>query len=128
MSVEIVVPVALFAALFGTVAIVMMFRHRTRREMQLTVRAAIESGQALSPEILEGLTAALQPAPEADLRRGLVGLGLSLAFAVLAFTVGEPEAQGPILGLAAFPFFVGLAYLVIWRMNRNQPRVGMKTS
>ena len=120
MSVEIIVPVALFAALFGIVAIVMMFRHRTRKELQLTVRAAIQSGQELSPEVLAGLTAALQPAPEADLRRGLVGMALGVGFVAMAFGVGEPEATGPILGLSAFPFFVGLAYLAIWRMNSKK--------
>ncbi len=119
MSVEIVVPVALFATLLCIVAIVMMFRYRIRKEMQLTMRAAIQSGQELSPEVLAGLTAALQPSRSADLRRGVVGLGLSLAFVGLAFAVGEPDATGPLLGLAAFPFFIGLAYLAIWRLNPN---------
>jgi hypothetical protein len=42
-------------------------------------------------------------------------IALGLAVVVFAFAVDEGDAVGPLLGLSAFPFFVGVAYLVMWR-------------
>ena len=55
------VPISMFIMVFGIAAVVMFYRFRSRQELQLTVRSAIDSGQALSAEVLEELTAALHP-------------------------------------------------------------------
>ena len=115
---DIFVPISLFAMIFGICAIVTYFRHRNRQELQVTVRAALDSGQPLSPEILEGLTAALYPQKN-DLRRGVVLVAIALAFGALAFGVGEDDAFGPLLGVAAFPLFTGIGYLALWFFSRQ---------
>ena len=118
---EIFVPVALFVMIFGIVAIVMFYRFRNRQELQLTVRATLESGQTLSAELLEQLTAALHPKRN-DIRRGIVLLAIGFAFVLFAFAVGHDEASGPLLGLAAFPVLVGLAYLLLGFLARNSDK------
>ena len=35
----------------------------------------------------------------------------------IAFAIQDDEAQQIMGGLAAFPFFVGIAYLILWRMG-----------
>jgi len=114
----ILIPISLFAMIFGICAIVAYFRHRNRQELQMTVRAAIDSGQPLSSDVLEGLTAALHP-QKSDLRRGVVLVAIALAFGALAFALGEPQAFGPLLGVAAFPLFSGLGYIGLWVLNRE---------
>lgn len=118
---DILVPIAMFIMVFGIAAVVMFFRFRSRQELQLTVRSAIDSGQALSAEVLEELTAALHPKKN-DLRRGMVLVAIGLAFVAFAYAVGRDQAVGPLLGISAFPFFTGIAYLVLWFLNRDQPQ------
>lgn len=105
--------------LFGSIAIVtafwLYFRYRTKQSLQKTVRAAIEKGQDLSPELLASLG---QPkvSGDADLRRGIISVAIGIAFAILALVVSveEPDAVRPMLGVAAFPGTIGVAYLALW--------------
>ena len=118
MDTEIFIPIVLFLVIGFSVGIVMYFRFRSRQELQLTVRAAIDSGQTLSAEVLEEITAALHPKKN-DLRRGMVYVAVALAFFVFGLVVDDKEATTVLSGLAAFPLFVGMAYLVLWRINRD---------
>ena len=118
MGVEIVVPLGMFLTIFAIIGIVMFFRFRTRQELQLTVRAAIESGQNLSAEVLEELMASLDSARN-DLRKGIIAVAVGLAFVFFSFAIGEEDAEGPLLAISAFPFFIGLAYLGLWFFNRD---------
>ena len=119
--VEILVPISMFAMIFGIVAVVMFYRFRNRQEMQTTVRAVVESGQPLTAEVLEELTAALRSKSN-DLRRGVLALALGFAFVVLANVVGNDEAYRPLLGVSAFPFFIGIAYLVLAFTARDKAK------
>lgn len=115
------VPIALFVMIFAIVAVVMFFRFRNRQELQITVRAAVDSGQPLSAEALESLTAALQPKRN-DLRRGVILLAIGLAVVCFAYAVGAQEGDvvGPLLGISAFPFFTGLASILLWFLSRDK--------
>ncbi len=115
---EILVPISLFAMIFGISTVVLYYRYRARQDMQSTIRAVIESGQTLSTDVLEELTTALHP-QRSDLRRGVVLVSLGLALVFLGWAIGEEDAFGPLLGVSAFPFFTGLAYLGLWFFNRN---------
>ena len=50
------VPIVLFLTIGGVIMLNFYFRYRTRQAIQLTVRTAIENGQQLTPDVLEGLT------------------------------------------------------------------------
>ncbi len=106
------VPIVLFLALGGVLVAYFYFRHRSRLEMQQTIRAAMERGHDLSPELLDVIGG--EPTGGAgDLRKGTIWFALAIAVGLMAWVVDEPH----LLGIGAFPLMLGIAYLVLWRMN-----------
>ena len=124
---EDLIPIVLFLAIGGTIALAFYFKYKTRHDVQHTVRTAIEKGDPLSPEIIETLAASLT-SPYADLRRGVISLALGAGIYLFAILLDEPEAVGPLSAVAMFPILVGLAYLGLWYfigrknlVNRREP-------
>ena len=107
------VPIALFLTIGVVVALNFYFRFRTRQSIQSTVRTAIEQGQNLTPEVLEGLTDSLN-SRNSDLRRGTISLAIGAALLIFAQVLGEEDAVGPLMGVAVFPMLIGVAYLGLW--------------
>lgn len=93
---EDLIPVVLFISVAVVVALSFHFKYgfnyRTRHDVQETVRAAITTGDPLSPEIIETLSLSLTN-PYADLRRGIISLAMGCAFFLLVFFVGEEKAD-----------------------------------
>ncbi|MFT7652409.1 MAG: putative membrane protein SpoIIM required for sporulation [Candidatus Azotimanducaceae bacterium] len=116
---SILVPITLFLMIATVIWLVVYFKFRTRQELQITVRDAVAAGNSLSGEALENLMAALQP-KRSDLRRGLLWMALALAIGVFAIAINDTDATGPVLGVAAFPFFIGLAYFLLWRLGGDK--------
>ncbi len=111
------VPLGLFI-LVGVVAwAFFMYRHRQRAELQQTIRTALEKGQELSPELIDRMLAPKPAAEGGDLRRGLIFIGIAIGFAVFGYAVPDDEATSVLIGIAALPFFLGIAYLLIHRAN-----------
>ena len=110
---EMWIPIILFISIAVVMSLWIYFRYQSRSALQQTVQAAIEKGQDLSPELLEKLG---QPGTsrETDLRRGMISVGIGLAFAIFAVVLDEADAVRPLLGVAAFPFMLGVAYLALW--------------
>ncbi len=115
---DILVPIALLFTIIGTVTVITYFRFRGRQEMLATIRASIESGQTLSADVLSEIAASLYNKKN-DLRRGMVYVAIGVAFLVLSVTIDDHEAVGPLMGLSAFPFFIGFAYLILWYIGRR---------
>lgn len=113
---EELIPVFLFLVIFGSYAFNRYFRFKTQQEIQTTLRLALEQGRDLSPEILASLVP--QPDPQADRRRAVISLMLAAAVAAFATVLGEPDAIGPLLGIACFPLFLSLAYFWLSRSSR----------
>lgn len=111
------IPISFFIATVLVVWIVIAFRYRSRRDVQATYRAAIERGQELTPELLDRL-GDTQP-KNRDLRRGIVLVGVGLAFAIFGATLGEEDAVRPMLAIGVFPFLLGIAYLGLWKFSRK---------
>ncbi len=107
------IPIVLFVSIAVVLSLWIFFRYRSRSALQQTVQIAIEKGQELSPELLEKLG---QPGTsrDSDLRRGVISLGIGIAFAIFALILDEADAIRPLLGVAAFPFMLGVAYLALW--------------
>ncbi|MEZ5565209.1 MAG: DUF6249 domain-containing protein [Gammaproteobacteria bacterium] len=113
------VPIVLFIAIAAVYALKYYFAHRTRRDVQNTVRAALERGDALTPDLLDRLVQA--PVPKrTDLRRGVIGIGLGIGIGAFGLVVGEPDAVRPMLAVGLVPLFLGLAYLVLWRLGNGK--------
>ncbi len=115
--VEELIPIPMFAAIALIFFIVLYFRQRSRADMQQTIRLALERGTELTPELISRLGAPAEPSKNRDLRLGLIWMALAIGLALCGFAVPDPTGnalRGCLAG-AAFPFAIGLAYLIMWR-------------
>jgi hypothetical protein len=113
---EELIPIALFAAIALIFFIVLYFRHRSRAEMQQTIRLALERGTELTPEIINRLGEP-EPGKNKDLRLGLIWMALAVGLALCGFAAPDPSGnalRGCLAG-AAFPFAIGVAYMIMWQ-------------
>ena len=113
------IPIAAFASITIIFCMWFYFKAKARTETQETFRLALEKGSELSPEFIKHLGEP-EPSKDRDLRRGLIWVALGIAMAILAYGVNEPDAFGPMLGSAAFPGLVGVAYLIMWRFGTRK--------
>ena len=116
--VEDLVPIVLFLAIALTYCAKYYFAHRSRQDVQNTVRAALERGDPLTPDLLDRLVQPTAP-KRTDLRRGVVGICLGIGLGVFGLVLGEPEAVRPMLAVGMVPVLLGLAYLVLWRLGSH---------
>ena len=112
------IPITLFMGLTVVLCLYFWVRFRTRSEMQTTIRTAIDKGQELSPEIIDRLGSPKRPKDQ-DLRIALVYLAIALSLAVFGFMIPEDkdEVERVFMGIAAFPFFTSMAYLIMYRFT-----------
>ena len=116
---EDLVPIVLFLAIAATYCVKYYFAHRTRQDVQSTVRVALERGDPLTADLLDRLVQ--PPTPKrTDLRRGVIGIGLGIGLGVFGLVVGEPDAVRPMLAVGMVPLLLGLAYLILWRLNGDK--------
>lgn len=115
---EILVPLGLFTMIGAIAGLSMFFRFRTRQETQLTLRTAMQHGESMSPDLVSQLAEQLQNTGS-DLRRGVIAIAIGVAIFIFAQAIGEEDAIRPLMGISAFPFVVGLAYLGLWVANRK---------
>ena len=90
------------------------FRYKGRQDTQQTFRMAIDKGQELTPELIDRLGHP-KPAKNRDMRLGVIWLAVAGALAIFGQVVPDEEANTIFWGIAAFPLFIGLAYMIIWR-------------
>jgi len=120
------VPISFFAMIAAIVTVPLYFRSLERQKMAETLRASIEAGQPLPPEVINAMTRNLPSAkppasPARDLRVGLIWAGVAVGVAGFGLAMGfvEPELTFVFLGLAAFPGFIGLAFVALGLINRK---------
>jgi len=111
-----------FASLF---IVPRYFKSIERQKMAETLRIAIEKGQPLPTEVIDAMSSDVRspaqlPSSQRDLRTGIIWLGVGIGFAALGLTLSfeEPDALFPLLGIAAFPTFIGLAFVVLGILNK----------
>lgn len=117
--------------IFGSIASLFLvpqwLRSQERQKLQETLRAAIERGQPLPQDVVQAMTSDVKPArslpsPSRDLRTGIVWLGVAIGLAAMGVAVGfeEPDATYPMIGVAAFPAFIGLAFIVMYFVGKDR--------
>lgn len=104
------IPLAFFLFLFLGVTSGLYIAFRKDRERQETLRAMIQRGEAIPPQLL------VPPARKAnDLRRGIIliagGLGLAIFIGVM------PTERG-VWTVGVIPMLLGAGYLLAWRLMR----------
>ena len=113
------IPIVMFISIAVVFSLWFYFRYKVRAATQQTFRLALEKGSELTPEFIKQLGEP-EPSKDKDLRRGLIWVALGVAMAILGFAIDDPEAIGPIMGSAAFPGLVGIAYLIMWRYGTRK--------
>ena len=119
--VEIFIPIVMFVGLTVVMSLFVWFRFRIRNDAQSTIRTAIEKGQELTPEIIDRLGHP-RPHEDRDLRISLIFFALAIALTLfgVALPVDEEHAQRVFMGIAAFPFSLGVAFLIMWRFTERR--------
>ena len=119
--VEIFIPIVMFIGLTVVLSLFIWFRYRIRNDAQSTIRTAIEKGQELTPEIIDRLGHP-RPHEDRDLRVSLIFFALAIALTLfgVAIPIDEDHAQYVFMGIAAFPFSLGVAFLIMWRFTERR--------
>ena len=129
------IPLFAIFAVFGTITAIIVgptyLKSRERREMQETVRRAIDKGQPLPPEVIDAMTKDVTknlPSRTRDIRRGIIWLAVGVGIA--AFSLINSMSWGNdgwdnhvgdgMLGIAAIPVTIGLAFIVLSFFNKNK--------
>ncbi|MXW20997.1 MAG: hypothetical protein F4Z95_09370 [Gammaproteobacteria bacterium] len=106
----IVIPVAWF-----------YFKFKRDRDIQNTLRTALEKGHEVPAELLEQISQPkAQPKKDQDLRRGVVLVAVGLGIGAFGYLVGEDDAFGPLAGIGSIPLLIGLGLTLLWILRTRQ--------
>lgn len=123
-QIENLVPIFLVLALSGVCIVFLHYRHKTRAQVQETIRSALSQGAQLTPELVQVLGEPAAP-KHGDLRRGVVLLSIGAALfvsGVIAALFGDDDGGAAFfMVISTFPLLVGLAYLALWKFTRSRP-------
>lgn len=120
MAEDILIPIVFFGTIALIVWLFVYFGHRGRADKQATIRLALEKGAELSPELMKSISEPESPKNK-DLRSGLIWLALGVGLALCGWAVPDPTGnalRGCLAG-AAFPFSIGIAYIIMWRYGAS---------
>ena len=121
---EILIPIVLFIVIGAIVIVPVWLKSRERLEMQSTLRAAIDKGQPVPPEVIEALTRNVKLAPTSlsDMRTGVIWTAIGIGFGAFSYFAdfGDHEFHSPGVGIACIPIVIGLAYIVLSFFNPNK--------
>ena len=126
------IPLFAIFAVFGTITAIVFgptfLKYREKRDIQETVRHAVDKGQQLPPELIDVLTKDVQkslPSRTKDIRRGIIwlatGIGIA-AFGIVSDLGGNAwngGMQNPLLGVSCIPITIGLAFIVLSFFNKH---------
>jgi hypothetical protein len=115
------IPITMFVGLTIVLCLFFWFRARTRGDVQATIRAAMEKGQDLSPEIIDRL-AHPKPSKYKDLRAALIWIAVALSMGFFGFMIPDDDQEVTLIfaGMASFPFLIGVAHLIMWRVSGRE--------
>lgn len=118
------IPIFICIMIAAIVILPRYFQSQERQKMAETLRAAIEKGQPLPTEVVDAISSGVKapPSPQRDLRTGIIWLGVGVGLAAMGWALNfeDPEATLPMLGISAFPVFIGLAFLAMYFLNRGR--------
>ena len=122
---EVLVPLAFFAMIVAIVALPTYFKTKERTRLHDTLRVAYERGQPVDPALIEMIQRGekIRPTAERDLRVGIVLIAVALAMITMGAVIGRVEHDEGLWimsGVAAFPGFIGLAFLAFWAAKRGR--------
>lgn len=116
LPVEIIVPLAFFAVPPICLFLFSIFRFRTIREKQQTLRVMVENGAHIPPEMFMDGKKTVEP-KERDRKRGILLCLGSIAFIIFTFAIRETPEGAWSIGL--IPLFLGIGYLINSKMTES---------
>lgn len=124
------VAIVILLIIFGSITVMvvapMYFRSQERQRMLEMMRVAIDKGEPMPENVTEAIShsAKIRPplSPQRDLRTGIIwlGVGVGLAAMGIALNFDDPDATMPMIGIACFPAFIGIAFIVMYFLNRGR--------
>jgi hypothetical protein len=87
---------------------------RNQREIQKTLRTALERGTPLTAELVAQMNTN-RPSSKTDLKRGIIIMSIGVAAAFAGVISG---ALTEFATVATFPFFMGLGFLIVWKLDQ----------
>ena len=113
------VPLSGIAMPLGIVWIIYYYDNRTKEQFHTTLQKLIESGQELSPELIESVPGYKgRRKDKNDIRSGLVTSGVGIGIALFGhFGVGEQPLFG--IGLLVLSIGVGILAYGIYSKNKK---------
>ncbi|MDQ8029098.1 MAG: DUF6249 domain-containing protein [Brevundimonas sp.] len=124
MEAELLIPLSPFIMIIAVVGFQTWQKVKAQKEMQHTLRAAIEKGQPLPTDVIESMSASIHRPPSAtrDMRLGVILLAVSAGIALCggALSFFAEETLYAFLAFAAIPATVGVAFLGLSVFNKNK--------
>ncbi len=117
--IPIIVPLIVFASLVLVIATPFYFRHRNRRVLYEAIKTSVEETGQADPKLIAAITQE-NIGPNADLRRGILMIALAGGLAILGKLT---HSNGIILGTAAIPGLIGIAYVMFHFFIPREPTV-----
>ncbi|HEX9390312.1 MAG TPA: DUF6249 domain-containing protein [Usitatibacteraceae bacterium] len=111
--IAIVATVAGMGVPVAIVAMVLWYKSRNTRLMHETAIRLAEKGQPVPPELFLS-----REEPYSDLRRGVVLTAVGIALCIALNQLGVAWTIGLI------PLFMGLGYMLVWKLESRGPRDG----
>ena len=114
------IPLAGIAMPVGIVWIIFYYDNRTKEQFHTTLQKLIESGQELSPELLESVPGykAGKGTDKDDIRSGLITSGVGIGIALFGHFGAEEQALFGI-GLLVLSIGVGILAYGIYSKNKK---------
>lgn len=109
------IPIFIALAVMGVFIGFFYYNSRTKVSLHRSLEKALEKGEKLTPELLKTLQTPSR-GKFGDLRKGILWLAFGLA-AVIATTFSPEQHDNNPVFIALFPVFIGLGYIVIWKLN-----------
>lgn len=127
-------PILIVLIIFSAITAIIFgpsyLKSREKRDIQETVRHAIDKGQQLPADLIDAMTrdvASKLPSRTRDLRRGVIWLAVGVGIAAFGFLSDlgwdDHDLQqlgNGLLGIAAIPVTIGLAFIILSFFNPNK--------
>ena len=113
------IPLAGIAMPVGIVWIIFYYDNRTKEQFNATLQKLIESGQELSPELLESVPGykAGKGTDKDDIRSGLITSGVGIGIALFGHFGAEDQA---VFGIGLLVLSIGVGILAYGIYSKNK--------
>lgn len=119
MEAEIVITFFIIGTLATIILVHMMNNHKTKIRTHELLEKSIDKGIDVTPELLDKLNNVKSPRFK-DFRRGIIMCAIGAAVYAFSYIIPPDDAAKVFRGLSVFPFFTGVGFLLVWKVNKYE--------